>query len=345
MRIKCLLVLIFGTCGWMVGCRSGERQPLVLTYENPLWSGYLADPFVLKVGDYYYAYGTGGAPDGREFPILRSRNFTDWEFVGGALARLEEPKLKDYWAPEVAERDGKFYLYYAGDMKMRVAVADDPAGPFRDSGRWMFPDLPFSIDGHAFRDPQSGQWYFYFAKDFFDQRPGTALAMVRLADDMMTPVGPVTTVLRAFGDWQIYERNRPLYDKTWDAWHTIEGPAVVYKDGKYYCFYSGGNWQTPGYGVGCAVADDIRGPYVDEYSREAAGVLKSIPGKLIGPGHNSVILGPDRQTYFIVYHSWNDDRSARQICMDPLVWTEQGPKAYQPSRGRKQVQLPLGEQP
>ncbi len=336
-------ILVLGLAG-MAGCQTGQRQEkLTLTYENPLWSGYLADPFVLKVGDAYYAYGTGRAPDGRQFPVLRSRDFVDWEFVGGALSPLRDPSLRDYWAPEVAERDGKFYLYYAGDMKMRVAVADSPVGPFHDTGKLMFPDLPFSIDGHPFRDPVSGQWYFFFAKDFFDRRPGTALALVRLSDDMVTPTGPVTTVLRAFADWQIYERNRTLYDRLWPAWHTIEGAAVVYRGGRYHCFYSGGNWQTPGYGVGCAVADEIGGPYVDANSQEAASVLKSIPGELIGPGHNSVILGPDGQTYFIVYHSWNAGRTARQICMDPLIWTEEGPKAYQPSRGPKQVHFPLEE--
>ena len=63
----------------------------------------------------------------------------------------------------------------------------------------------------------------FFARDFFDQRPGTALAMVKLGDDMITPAGPETTVLRAFADWQIYERNRTLYDRHWDAWHTSKG--------------------------------------------------------------------------------------------------------------------------
>jgi arabinan endo-1,5-alpha-L-arabinosidase len=342
-KTNAMTVLLGLIC--VAGCQELKMpRRISLAYENPLWSGYLADPFVLKVGDEYYAYGTGRAPDGRQFPVLRSRDFAHWEFVGGALAPLTSPALKDYWAPEVAERDGRFYLYYAGDMKMRVAVADRPTGPFRDTGRLMFPNLPFSIDGHPFHDPVSGQWYFFFAQDFFDARPGTAPAVVQLSDDMIKPVGPVTTVLRAFADWQIYERNRSLYGRVWEAWHTIEGPAVVYRDGRYYCFYSGGNWQTPGYGVGCAVADDVLGPYVDTNSREAAGVLKSIPGKLIGPGHCSVILGPDGQTYFIVYHSWNDSRTARQICMDPLVWTEQGPKAYQPSRGRKQIRLPLREE-
>ena len=32
---------------------------MTLTYTNPVWPGYLADPFVLKWEGEYYAYGTG----------------------------------------------------------------------------------------------------------------------------------------------------------------------------------------------------------------------------------------------------------------------------------------------
>ena len=332
---------LFPACLMISLLPAAAAEPLTLNYQNPLWEGTLADPQAFKAGDTWYAIGTGPAPDGRQFPILRSKNFTDWEFVNGALEPLKDPEFKDYWAPEIAERDGKFYLYYAADMRMRVAVSDKPAGPFKDTGKFMFPDLKFSIDGHAFRDPQSGQWYFFFAKDFFDQRPGTALAMVKLGDDMITTEGAQTTVLRAFADWQIYERNRTLYDRHWDAWHTVEGPFVIYQDKRYHCFYSGGNWQTPGYGVGCAAADKIEGPYEDKHSPDAAGVIKTVPGKLIGPGHNSVILGPDGNTWFNVYHSWNPERTKRQICMDPIVWTDHGPRTVEPSRGKKTVKLPL----
>ncbi|MES2921758.1 MAG: glycoside hydrolase family 43 protein [Verrucomicrobiota bacterium] len=319
-----------------LACNAGE-----ITYTNPLWDGYFADPHAFKVGDTYYAVGTGKAPDGKQFPILRSRNFTDWEVVGGAMDAIEG--MKEYWAPEIVERDGKFYLHYAGDRKMRVAVSDKPTGPFKDTGKWMFPDLEFSIDGHAFKDPGSGNWYLFFAKDFFDQRPGTALAVVQLADDMITPVGEQKTVMRAFADWQIYERDRDLYNRKWDAWHTVEGPAVIFHHGKYRMFYSGGNWQTPGYGVGCAVSDTVTGTYLDSQSKDKASVIHTIPGELIGPGHNSVILGPDGKTWFNVYHSWNEDRTKRQICMDPIVWENGAPVTHNPGRGKKTVVLPVAE--
>lgn len=334
--VECILILfaVFGA-----GCAAAQME---LTYHNPVWEGYLADPQVLCVDGVYYAYGTGPADEnGRQFPVLRSDDFVTWTYLGGALESVADPAIRDYWAPEVAHHNGRFYLYYAGDQKMRVAVSDHPEGPFKDTGRLLFPDEPFSIDGHPFFDPVSAQWYLFFAKDFFDQRVGTALAVVRLGEDMISTVGPVTTVLRAFSDWQIYERNRTLYDQLWEAWHTVEGPFVVYRDGRYYCFYSGGNWQTPGYGVGCAVAENVTGPYRDRWSIEKASVISTIPGQLIGPGHNSVILAPDNQTYFMAYHSWNTERTKRQMCIDPIVWTEQGPKVLNPSRGVKTVRLPL----
>jgi arabinan endo-1,5-alpha-L-arabinosidase len=339
---KLLLIILLSVCLLAVEIEAVEH-PITLSYTNPVWDGYLADPHVLFTNGFYYAYGTGMREDGRRFPILKSKDFASWKFIGGALEEPKDLVLKHFWAPEVAEHNGKYYLYYAGDLKMRVAVADSPEGPFIDTGKLLFPKLKFSIDGHPFKDPVSGKWYLFFAKDFFDKRPGTALAVVEFGDDMISVKGDVHTVMRAFADWQIYQRDRQLYDKHWPAWYTIEGASIVYRDGKYCCFYSGGNWQTPGYGVGCGVSDSVTGPYVDQWSKTGASVLSSIGDKLVGPGHNSIILGPDKETDFIVYHSWNSQRTARQMCIDPIVWTEAGPKAYQPLRGKKQVTIPLSE--
>jgi len=38
------------------------------------------------------------------------------------------------------------------------------------------------------------------------------------------------------------------------------------------------------------------GPYSDAGNEAGPRVLRSIPGCVLGPGHNCVILGPDRQT-------------------------------------------------
>jgi beta-xylosidase len=320
-----------------------------VTYQNPVWPGYLADPFVLKTGGEYYAYGTGSSigddlSNGRMFPVLHSKDLAHWEFVGGALKPLTDFASTAYWAPEVAERDGTFYMYYSaatgkGDEghRLRVAVADHPAGPFVDAGREIIPDEGFTIDAHPFRDPKDGQWYLYYAKDFFDERVGTGTAVVPLQDDMMSPADAPRTVLRATSDWHIHARNRHIYGREWDAWHTVEGPFVVERDGLYYCLYSGGAWHSDNYGVSYGIAEHPLGPFRDEWSSEGPTVLRGIPGQVIGPGHNSVVLGPDNKTQFVVYHAWDVAKTARRMCIDPLIWTLDGPRCLGPTTDEQQL--------
>jgi beta-xylosidase len=319
-----------------------------ITYKNPVWPHYFADPFVLKTGHEYYAYGTA-PPDGKgkHFPVLRSRDLVNWEYVNHALLPLGNPRGFNYWAPEVAEKDGRFYLYYSASTsasdehhRLRVAVADHPAGPFEDSGRLLLPDAGFSIDASPFRDPRTGKWYLYFASDYTENEPyGTGLAVVPLNDDLVSVAGQPRIVVRASCPWQIYERNRDYKGKLWEAWHCVEGPFVLFHEGRYYCLYSGGAWYTENYGLGFAVADNPLGPWRDEFAHHGPTVLKGIPGHVLGPGHNSVVMGPDDQTLFVVYHAWDQDRSARRMCIDPLRWTKDGPKCDGPSFEEKTVRL------
>lgn len=310
-----------------------------LAYRNPVWPGYLADPFAWRVGDRYFACGTGSdAGDGREadgkiFPLLTSTDLAHWTYLGGALEPLATPAGKRiaYWAPEIAQRDGTFFMYYAADMRLRVATADRPEGPYHDRGIDLFPNEPFSIDAHPFYDERERQWYLFFAKDYFDARVGTGTAVVLLGEDMVKPLAEPRVVVRASSDWQIFQRNRHWYDREWDAWHTVEGPFVVEHEQRYYCLYSGGCWETPEYGVSFAVADHPLGPWRDEWSEAGPAVLRGIPNRVVGPGHNSVVVGPDGRTLFMIYHAWDVGKTARRLCIDPLVFTPSGPRCVGPT--------------
>src|SRR4051794_33252464 len=108
------------------------------TYTNPVYDEYFADPFVLKVNDEYFAYGTSVA-QGCSIPVLHSLDLVHWQRLGDALEiPVDDPNC--YWAPEVTYSDGTYYMYYsAGGQEgeghqLRVATSTDPAGPFRTSG-------------------------------------------------------------------------------------------------------------------------------------------------------------------------------------------------------------------
>src|SRR3954468_12638854 len=89
-----------------------------LTYTNPVWPHYFADPFVLRVGREYYAYGTGPADEaGREFPILHSPDLVHWQHAGHAIEPTPQARGHNHWAPEVAEKEGRFFLYYSASPR------------------------------------------------------------------------------------------------------------------------------------------------------------------------------------------------------------------------------------
>lgn len=297
-------------------------------YTNPVYSGYFADPFVFQYRGLYYAYGTGGIqPNGRVVEVLQSSNLVDWVSLGGALEPLNLDQELSYWAPEVVYNGERFYLYYSvgvgdQDHKIRVATAPQPQGPFWDVGLELTKDLPFAIDAHPFKD-DDGQWYLFYARDFLEgDRVGTALEVDRLRS-MTQLEGQPRTVLRANADWQIYQRGRVIYGQVYD-WHTLEGPFVVKRNGRYYCFYSGGNWQNLSYGVSYAVADHPLGPWQEPQVGSPA-ILRTIPNQVIGPGHNSVVQGPDGHDY-LVYHAWDRAKTARRMCISPLAWVSGEPR-------------------
>jgi beta-xylosidase len=308
-------------------------------HSNPVHDGYLADPFVWRHGGSYYAIGTGdleanGTPESKIFPILKSENFYEWHFLDRAMLRPDTSLGENFWAPAVAAKDDRFYLYYSvgqGDRnhQLRVAVSEQPEGPYKDVGQPLVDpgSCPFAIDPHPFQD-EDGRWYLFYARDFVDSsnsvRAGTAL--LGAAMKSMTELQEQgTPFLRARSDWQRFKADREMYGGTYD-WHTLEGPCVWRHAGKYYCFYSGGCWQNDTYGVDYGVSDHVLGPYSDAGNEFGPRVLRTIPSRLIGPGHNTVITGPNSQTDYLVYHAWDRRMTRRQMHVSPLIWTAAGPR-------------------
>lgn len=299
-------------------------------YRNPVHDGYFADPFVLHLpddvpGPRYVAFGTGRRVGALVFEVLVSDDLIHWRSAGGALEPLPPEAGTDYWAPEVAHADGRWWMYYSVGHEdtghhLRVAVADSPTGPYRDCGVELAPAERFAIDPHPFQDVD-GTWYLFYARDVLEgERVGTMLA-VDILDGMTSLRGAPHSVLTPSGDWQIFLRGRSMYGSTYD-WHTLEGPCVLHRDDRYVLLYSGGNWQESSYGVGYAVADHPLGPWKEP--QPGSRLLSTVPGRVVGPGHNSVVTTADGLDV-AVYHAWDPGCTARRLFIDPLWWTPSGP--------------------
>lgn len=294
-----------------------------------------ADPFVTRAGDGWIAIGTEDpAPaEGRLFPLLSSPDLREWHDAGHALER-PDPALGDaFWAPELTEVDGRWWMTYSvghgiHGHHVRVAVADAATGPYRDTGTDLTPGELFAIDGHVFVD-DDGRRYLFYARDVLAaERPGTHLAVVELAAPDRT-TGEPTEVLAPFADWQLYQRDRAMYGGRYD-WHTLEGPSVVKRHGRYWMTYSGGAWTGDGYAVSWAVADHPRGPWIP--APPDARPLLASGGDLLGPGHNSLVTTDDGE--LIAFHSWDAARTARRMHMRRIAFELGGPRVTDPPGDR-----------
>ncbi|HKY04104.1 MAG TPA: glycoside hydrolase family 43 protein, partial [Blastocatellia bacterium] len=214
---------------------------------------------------------------------------------------------------------GQFLMYYSVgnevNMQIRVATASLPAGPFVDSGRGLTTEQ-FAIDAHVFEDA-NGDRYMFYATDFLSHTHiGTGTVIDRMLDPF-TLAGEPRPVTRARFDWQVYDPAR--VEKGGVRWHTVEGPFVLKHKKLYYQMFSGGNWKNVTYGVSYATTDDLA--TTAEWVQAADDdrvlpILRTLPGKVIGPGHNSVARGPDNRQLFCVYHRWAEHSAERVLAID-----------------------------
>lgn len=288
------------------------------TYNNPVYPRSFPDPFVLKHGRDYFAYCTGFHEDGNVFGTLHSTDLVRWNELGGAMRKLDND-APFCWAPEVTFFGGRFYLYYSvGNetlMEIRLAVSDRPDGGFVDVGTRLT-HQEFAIDPHVFID-DDGERYLFYATDFLEHTHiGTGTVVDRMIDwdELEGRPRPVT---RARYDWQVYDPKRK--EKGGVRWHTVEGPFVLKRKGRYFEMFSGGNWQNTSYGVSFATSDRVLSDC--EWRQFSDGektlpIIRTKPEMIVGPGHNSVVRGPNGRELYCVYHRWTE--AGRVMAIDRM---------------------------
>jgi beta-xylosidase len=121
---------------------------LSLSAANPIITNvFTADPAALVYKDTVYLYTGHDVPPDRvegyrmnDWLCFSSTNMVDWTPHGSPLAVTNFAwAIRDAWASQVIERNGKFYWYVAVEhatihgKAIGVAVSDSPTGPFKDA--------------------------------------------------------------------------------------------------------------------------------------------------------------------------------------------------------------------
>ena len=147
-----------------------QREPLVTHIFTADPSAHVFDDKIYVYPSHDIAHDGEDNDEGDEYRMedyhILSMDNLDAECVdnGEALHMKNIPWVsKQMWAPDVALKDGKYYLYYPardldGIFRIGVAVRDSPVGPFEPEPNYM--EGSMSIDPAVLAD-DDGKYYIY----------------------------------------------------------------------------------------------------------------------------------------------------------------------------------------
>jgi len=280
---------------------------------NPLFPGWYADPEAIILNNEYWIFPTFSAPYNKQvlFDAFSSTDLVTWKKHERVLDSSSVKWAKRaMWAPSLIEKDGKYYFFFgANDIQnnneyggIGVAVANSPAGPFKDlTGKPLidkFYNGAQPIDQFAFRDAD-GKYYLIYGG-------WRHCNIVKLKDDFKS--------LEPLPDGTLFKEITPE--------GYVEGPFMFIRNGKYYFMWSEGGWTGPDYSVAYAIGDSPFGPF-----KRVGKILKQDMNIATGAGHHSVICVPGTDDYYIVYHRRplnETDRNSREVCIDRMEFDSNG---------------------
>ncbi len=228
---------------------------------------------------------------------------------GTALHVKEIPWAdKQLWAPDAAEKDGKYYLFfpakgYDGIFRIGVAVSDSPTGPFIPQAEPI--KNSFSIDPAVFKD-DDGCYYMYFGGIWGGQlqrwrngifnsgqpespvaflpeahEPALCAKVVKLSDDLLefTETPKDLIIVDDEGNPLLQgDTDRRFFEASWMHKH----------DGKYYFSWSTGDTHYLCYATG----DSPYGPFTYQ-----GRILEPVVG---WTSHHSICAWKDQ--WYLFYH-------------------------------------------
>jgi xylan 1,4-beta-xylosidase len=249
-----------------------EAPAMEHTYSNPMklvdeWEDYgIGDPYVLRHNGKYYLYCS--TKDWRVgIKAWSSDNLVDWTYEGLVT---EDPLTEGAYAPEVVYWNGSFYMYTSPAGKGHyVLQSDSPTGPFEVRTG----NFGLTIDGSVFIDDDA-KWYF--------TRAETGGIVAHAMTDPLTVESAGEKLNTSLGHW-------------------TEGSSIIKRGGRYFMTYTGNHVFSKGYRVNYGVKRDS--PLGIYTIPENNPIIISTEDDFNGLGHSATVMGPDMDSYYIVYHN------------------------------------------
>lgn len=268
----------------------------------------IRDPFVLVHEGKYYLYGTRGWEcwgNGTGLDVYVS---ADLEHFEDPVEVFTPPKGfwadKNFWAPEVHEYEGAFYMFvsFKADGVCRgtqILKADSPMGPFLiHSDGPVTPRDWECLDGSFYFEKKTGKPYIVFCHEWVQITDGTVCAL-ELTKDLKETVGePMELFHASEAPWIVDIRNG----------NYVTDGSFIYRDDDDEITMLWSSFGKEGYTLAMAKSEsntiDGKWRQVPDllFSKDGGhGMLfKNLQGKLMGTLHSPNINGEERPYFFEV---------------------------------------------
>jgi GH43 family beta-xylosidase len=340
-----LLLLISVFLGIYASDKIGKKKLNESNILNPIDVKF-GDPFVLLASDgKYYMYGTDETGEIQGFSVYSSDNLADWKpegqvYKGNAAGSWT---LRNFWAPEVYERNGKFYMFFSADWKYNpthaaenfrigVAVSDKPTGPFRDIS-----DKPLLDPGYPVIDANvltyNGKTYLYYSRccyknpvksefsdwarkiNLFQQIEESWIYGVEISSDFTSVIGepvlllqPPKTMNDKQAEWESRSVTCGEVNRRW-----TEGPFAFAQNNTIYIMYSANYFGGKNYAVGYATSSQPLGTFIKASNNPILQKNTDRGGIVTGTGHNCVIRSKDGKNMYCVYHGRTSQTGDKRV--------------------------------
>lgn len=283
------------------------------TSGNPIFKGWYADPEGIIFDKQYWIFPTYSDKYEKQvyMDAFSSKDLLQWKKYSKILdtAAVKWAK-KAMWAPSILKKNKSYFLFFsANDIQnesetggIGIAVSDKPQGPYRDYLKKPLLNKIVNgaqpIDQFVFKDVDNQYYMFYGGWGHCN--------VVRLKPDL--------TGFLPFNDGTIFKEITPE--------GYVEGPFMFIRNGKYYFMWSEGGWTGPDYKVAYAISDSPLGPF-----KRIGTVLHQNAEIATGAGHHSVIISPDKNDYYMVYHrrpAGETEANHRVTCMERMEFDANG---------------------
>lgn len=286
----------------------------------------LGDPFILNFGRKYYLYYTDIEHGAKGFCVRQSIDLKNWS-APKRIYEIGDSSYgdRDFWAPQVVYRDGKFIMHYScrgkqsGSLRICAAVSENPDGIFADiSDKKPLFDFGYScIDGTVFTDGEKN--YLFYSRDcsenIVDGIHESQIYAVELTRDLTGIVGSPVLIIRP-------DREYEFISGTW-RWN--EAPSVIKHGELYYLTYSTNYFKSRYYSVCYAVSAHLLYGWTKP---EHNILLQFKEGVISGPGHNSFFSDNEGKTRcaYHIHSEYGVGGEDRQLCIGQLVFSGDEPK-------------------